>query len=322
MKNRLCHLLDIQYPIIQGAMQWLSVPELASAVSNAGGLGIITAATYSSKDALIQAIRRMKELTGKPFAVNVSLLAKPTPADRSREYIEAILEEKVSIVETSGRNPEEFIGELKSAGIKVMHKVPSVRFAKKAEQIGVDAITIVSYECGGHPGMGEATSMVQIRKAAMELSVPIIAGGGIADGNGLAAALALGADGVVMGTRFIASEECLIHAKFKDVVLTSSENDTVMIQRSIRNAIRTKSNATTDKVLKLEAGGATLSELLNLTAGVIAKQCYQTGDTEGCVFPIGQSTGLVNEIKPVKDIVTDTMESARRILSNLNALYS
>lgn len=248
-------------------------------------------------------------------------MPKSSPNERSSEYFEAVINEKVSIVETSGRSPEEFIDKLKVAGVKVMHKVPAVRFAKKAEQIGVDAITIVSYECGGHPGMGEATSMVQIRKAAMEVSVPIIAGGGIVDGNGLAAALALGADGVVMGTRFIATEECLIHANFKNIVLNSSENDTVIIQRSIRNAIRAKINVTTEKVLQLEARGATLSELLTLTAGAIAKTCYQTGETEGCVFPIGQSAGLINEIKPVKDIIRDTVQGAGRVLQNLNSSF-
>ena len=189
MSNRLCELLGIEKPIIQGAMQWLARPGLAAAVSEAGGLGIITAATFPTGSELAEAIRETRRLTCKPFAVNISLLPSLAGKEKIGEYMEVILAEKPPVVETAGRSPEEYLHRLRDAGLKVIHKAPSVRFARKAEQLGVDAVTIVGYECGGHPGNGGGTSMVQIARAARELTVPLIAGGGIADGAGLAAAL-------------------------------------------------------------------------------------------------------------------------------------
>jgi nitronate monooxygenase len=319
MKNRLCRLLGIEIPIVQGAMQWLSVPELAAEVSNAGGLGIITAATFPEEGELARQIRRMKQMTDKPFAVNISLLPGRANTEKANAYIDAVIAEGAPIVETSGRNPEDLIDRLKSNGIVVMHKVPSVRFAQKAEQIGVDAVTVVSYESGGHPGMGEATSMIQIRKAAGELRIPLIAGGGITDGAAMAAALALGADGVVMGTRFIASLECPIHPAFKQLIVDSSENDTVLIMRSIKNVLRARENATTRAVLEMEKNKAPLEELLTRVGGAITRTCYQAGDTEGCAFPIGQSAGLISDIEPAGAIVRRTMREAQEVLRSLSA---
>ncbi len=318
LKNKLCDLLGIEYPIIQGAMQWLSVPELASAVSNAGGLGIITAATLPTKEALIKSIQKMRTLTEKPFAVNISFLPTLTSAKQTMDFVDAVIESNVAIVETSGSNPEVYLEKLKFAGITVIHKSPSVRFAKKAQNLGADAITILSYEGGGHPGMGEVTSIVQIRKAVQELSVPLIAAGGIADAGGLAAALALGADGVMMATRFVASKECLIHPNFKEVILKYNENDTMIVQRSIKNAHRIWKNTVCDKIVAMESRGAKLEELMTVIAGTITKNCYKSGDIEGCPFPIGQCIGLIGEVKSAAEIVHETMEGARRIIRNLN----
>lgn len=319
MGNRICDLFGIKYPIVQGAMQWLSVPELAAAVSNAGGLGTITSATYPSKEALAAEIRRMKTMTDKPFSVNVSLFPSPSAKEKTKEYIEAILEEGAPVVETSGRSPEEFVPVFKAAGIKLMHKVPGVKYAKKAESIGVDAVTIVGYECGGHPGMADATSMILIPKASQTLSIPLIAGGGIVDARSFVAALALGADAVVMGTRFIASKECLIHSNFKELVLNGNENDTVIIQRSIKNAMRTIKNPASAKVLEMEEKGATLEELMTVIAGKITRECYKSGDTEGCTFPIGQGMGLIDKIKPVKEIIDDIIDYAAKTSIKINS---
>lgn len=322
MKNKICELLKIKYPIIQGAMQWLSVPELASAVSNAGGLGTITASTYASKKELKEQIRRMKSLTNNPFSVNISLFPSPSSKEKTDEYINAVIEERAPIVETSGRSPEEYMSVLKKAGITVIHKVPSVKYAKKAESIGVDAVAIVGFECGGHPGMKDTTTMVLIPKASQELSIPIIAGGGIFDSRGFIAALALGADAVVMGTRFIASKECLIHNNFKDVILKSNESDTVIIQRSINNAMRAIKNSASEKVVEMEEKGADLEQLMTVISGKITKNCYEKGDTDGCVFPIGQISGLINNVKPVNEIIEEIINDTDSILNSVKSKIS
>ncbi len=321
MENNVTKLLGIRYPIVQGAMQWLSVPELAAAVSNAGGLGIITAATCPDKESLKAEIRRMKSMTDKPFAVNISLLPKPSPTEKTPEQMEAVLEEGVAIVETSGRNPDAYVERLKKAGVTVMHKVPSVRYALKAQQIGVDLVTIVGFECGGHPGMKDTSTMIQMRRASEKLSIPFLAGGGVADANGLAAAFALGAQGVVVGTRFIASTECQIHPNFKKWVLESSEEDTMLVQRSVGSTTRARRNAAAERVLELEGQGASLADLMPIISGQITRRCYAEGETEGCVFPLGQSAGLVHEIKPVQEIIEELFTGARAVAEDLQRLF-
>lgn len=320
MKNRLCKLLGIQYPIIQGAMQWLARPGLAAAVSEAGGLGILTAATFPTGGELAAAIRQVRGRTGKPFAVNISLLPSIAGKEKIDEYMEAVLAERPPVVETAGKSPEEYLPRLKAAGLTVIHKAPSVRFARKAVTLGVDAVTIVGYECGGHPGGGEGTSMVQIAKAARELPLPLIAGGGIADGAGLAAALCLGADGVVMGTRFIASRECVIHPAFQQALCAANEEDTVIVQRSIKTPLRTLRNEAAIKVLELEARGASMEELLTVISGSLTKAAYENGDVQGCAFPMGQCAGLIDEVLPVAEIVRKTVEQAQEILGAVSVL--
>ncbi|MCL6638869.1 MAG: nitronate monooxygenase [Firmicutes bacterium] len=320
MKTRITELLGIKYPIIQGGMQWLSRAELAAAVSNAGGLGIITAATHAGKEELVAEIRKTRSLTDKPFGVNISMLPEIGPRDKTPLYFEAVIEEKVPVVETSGRSPEEFVPRLKEAGIKLMHKVPAVRFAKKAEKIGADAVIVVGFECGGHPGMDDVTSLILAPKAASTLSIPVIAGGGIADARGFVAALALGAEGVVMGTRFVATTECLAHPKYKEWIVGAQETDTVMIQRSIRNAARVMKNAAAEKVLAMEARGAGLEELLTVISGQVGKKALFEGDVEGATFAVGQCVGLINEVKPVKEVIGEIVGGVEAILARLQRI--
>lgn len=320
METKITNLLGIKYPIIQGGMQWLSRAELTAAVSNAGGLGILTAATHATKEELVEEIRRTRTLTDKPFGVNVSMLPETSVNDRTPRYFEAIIEENVSVVETSGRSPEAFVPELKRHGIKIIHKVPAVRFAKKAERVGADAVTIVGFECGGHPGMDDVTSLVLTPKAAESLSIPVIAGGGFADARGLVAALALGAEAVVMGTRFVATTECLAHPNFKEWMLNAEETDTIMIQRSIRNALRARKNSAAQRVLDMENRGATLEELMSVISGQVGRKAIMEGDLESGTFAMGQAVGLIHEVKSVQAVVEDIMNEAEHIISRLVAL--
>ena len=280
-------------------------------------MGIITAATQPTKQELVQEIRKTKELTDKPFGVNISMLPEIGPMDKTIQYFEAVIEENVPVVETSGRSPEQFVPHLRQAGIKLIHKVPAVRFAKKAEKVGADAVTIVGFECGGHPGMDDVTTMILAAKAADSLSIPVIAGGGIADARGLVAALALGAEGVVMGTRFVATTESLAHPNYKEWMVQAQETDTVMIQRSIRNAARVMKNSAAAKVLEMEACGASLEELLSVIGGKVGRRALFEGDTEGGTFAVGQCVGLIKEVKSIKDVIEDIVNEAEVIINRL-----
>lgn len=317
VRTKLCDLLGIEYPIIQGGMQWLATAEFAVAVSNAGGLGIINATRFQDKEGLAADIRKAKELTNRPFAVNISMLPHKDYKDHTDAYFEAVLQEKPAVVETSGRNPEEYVKRLHHAGIRIIHKVPAVRYAKTVERAGVDAVTIVGFECAGHPGMDDVTLMSLIPQAADTLSIPVIAGGGIADSRGFVAALALGASGVVMGTRFVASAECPVHENFKQRILATQETGTMIVQRSIRNANRVCKNETAMRALEMEKNGATLDELLTVISGKIQRTCYESGNVEGCLFPIGQCSGIIHEIKPVREIIEEMVQNADTILSRL-----
>ncbi|MDK2888041.1 nitronate monooxygenase [Desulfofundulus australicus DSM 11792] len=320
MRTRITELLGIKYPIIQGGMQWLSRAEFAAAVSNAGGLGIITAATHPTKEALVEEIRKVRALTDKPFGVNISMLPEVGPRDKTAAYFEAVIEEKVPVVETSGRSPEEYVPYLKQAGIKLIHKVPAVRYAQKAERVGADAVTIVGFECGGHPGMDDVTTMVLTPRTVDSVSIPVVAGGGIADARGFVAALALGAEGVVMGTRFVATTESLAHTNLKEWMVKARETDTVIIQRSIRNAARVIKNSAAEKVLEMEARGATLEELLTIISGQVGRRALFEGDLEGGTFAMGQCVGLVYEIKPVKEVIEELVSGAEEILARLQGM--
>lgn len=321
IKTRITEMLGIKYPIVQGGMQWLSNAELASAVSNAGGLGFITAASYPTEKELREEIRKTKQLTDAPFGVNISMLPQATYGDLTDRNFDVVIEEGVTVVETSGRNPEKYVPLLKDAGIKMIHKVPAVRFAKKAEQIGADAVTIVGFECGGHPGLDDVTTMVLTPKAASTVSIPVLAGGGIADARGFVAALALGAEGVVMGTRFAAAKECVGHPNFKGWLLNAEETDTVIIERSIRNPLRAIRNAAAEKVIEMERQGATLEELMTIISGKIGRLSLLEGKMDAGVVTSGQVVGLIKEIKPVKEIIDEMVEESTSIILKLTEAF-
>jgi nitronate monooxygenase len=319
-KTRITEMLGIEYPIIQGGMQWLSRAELASAVSEAGGLGLITAATFPEPEELRDEIQKAKTLTKKPFGVNISMLPVLMEGDITKRYADVVVDEKIPVVETSGRNPEPIVPALKEGGVKIFHKVPAVRFARKAETVGADAVTIVGFECGGHPGMDDVTSMILIPKASESLDIPVIAGGGIADARGLMAALSLGAEAVVMGTRFLATKECPAHANFKEWLVEAQETDTMMIERSIRNAVRVIRNETAEKVLDMEEKGATLDELLVHISGSAGQAAWTSGDLENATIACGQNVGLIHEVKTVKEVIDEIISGAREIAARLNGV--
>ncbi len=319
-KTRITEMLGIEYPIIQGGMQWLSMAELVAAVSEAGGLGLMTAASFPDPSELRDEIQKARSLTQKPIGVNISMLPALMEGDITKRYVEVVVDEKIPVVETSGRSPEALVPALKEGGVKIIHKVPAVRFARKAESVGADAVTIVGFECGGHPGMDDVTSMILIPRAAENLDIPVIAGGGIADARGFMAALALGAEGVVMGTRFLATKECPAHANFKEWLVEAQETDTMMIERSIRNAVRVMRNETAEKVLELEEKGATLDELIVYISGKLGKEAWMGGDLDGATIACGQNVGLIHEIKTVKEVIDDIVNGAREIAARLNGI--
>ncbi len=311
-KTRITEMLGIEYPIVQGAMLWLSRAELVSAVSNAGGLGIIASLSFPTVKELREEIRKTKSMTDKPFAVNISL----TPIARSVNYeelISAAIEEGVNIIETAARSPEPYMKLLKDAKVKVMHKCARVRDVGTAERVGVDAVTIVGFEAGGLPGMGDVTSSILIPAAVDAVRIPVIAAGGFADARGLVAALALGAEGVLMGTRFMVSKECDLHPKIKEWLLQAGETDTLMIERSIRNASRVIRTDFSLKVLEMEEKGATLEELLPMISGLREKQAFEGGDVNAGIIHCGQVVGLIHEIPSVREIIEGIVSEAQLI---------
>jgi NAD(P)H-dependent flavin oxidoreductase YrpB (nitropropane dioxygenase family) len=311
-QTRITRLLGIKYPVIQGAMMWLSRAEMVAAVSNAGGLGIMASLTFPNARELRKEIKKTRSLTDKPFAVNITLL--PTIRPRSlEEYIATAIEEGVTIIETAGRNPRQYMRQLREGGVKVMHKVASVKAAKTAEHIGVDAVTIVGFEEGGNPGMDDVTTMVLVPRTVDALEIPVIAGGGIADGRGLIAALALGAEGALMGTRFMLSQECPLHPKIKQRLLEASEKDTLMIMRSINNPERVVATDFARRILEMEAKGTSLEELLPMIDGRRQKQALDKGQADQAMIPCGQVVGLIDDLPTIKEIMDGIIKEARTI---------
>lgn len=313
-ETRITKLLGIEHPIIQGGMIWLSNAELAAAVSNAGGLGIITSASFATKEELREELRKVKSLTDKPLGVNISLGPTTHPVS-TEEYIDIVINEGIRIVETSGRSPEPYMKQLKQGKVKVIHKAPGgVRFAQTAELIGCDAVSIIGYECGGHPGPDDTGSLVLVRATVEAVKIPIIAGGGFADAQGLVAALALGADGILMGTRFMATKECPAHPRFKEWLISAKETDTLITQRSIRAPARTLRNELALTVLEMESKGATLEELLTLTRGQNERRLYFEGDLNAGLAECGQVVGLIHDIPTVKEVIDGIIQGAEEII--------
>ena len=315
-KTRVTELLGIEYPILAGPMGYISRAELVSAVSNAGGLGIMVSTTFEIED-LRQEIRKTRSLTDKPFAVNVTLLPTARPI-RYEDYFAVALEEGVDIIETSGRSPEPYMKMLKDAKVTVLHRATRTKDIQTAERIGCDTATIIGTEAAGHPGQEEVTSLVRIPIVVDAVKIPVIAGGGIADARGFVAALALGAEGVLIGTRFMASKECPIHPNVKQWMLQLGEADTILIQKSIKNASRVVRTEHTEKILEMEQRGATLEELLPLLSGQRGLNTYATGDVSGASISVGQCVGLIRDIPSVKEIFDSIISEAKLIVQRFN----
>lgn len=318
-KTRVTEKLGIRYPIIQGAMLWLSKAELVAAVSNAGGLGILSSPTFPTKEEFKQEVKKTKSLTDKPFAVNVVFL----PAARefpNAEYIEVILEEGVKVVETVGPIQAALIEQLHKAGVICIHKVTSVRHAVAAERRGIDAVTVEGFECAGHPGMDDVTSLILTQRTVEQVKIPVIAAGGFVDGKGLVAALALGAEAVLMGTRFFATKECPAHPNIKEWCLKAEETNTLMGLRSLGDPVRYMKTGLAEKVLAMEGRGAGLEELVAVVSGEKSKRALDAGDLDNGVFSCGQCVGLIHDIPSVKELMDRIMSEAIETRNRLNAM--
>jgi nitronate monooxygenase len=315
MKTRITELFGIEHPIIQGGMHYVGFAELAAAVSSAGGLGIITGLTQRTPELLAKEIARCRDMTDKPFGVNLTFLPSFT-APPYPEYIAAIREGGVKVVETAGRSPEQYMPALKEAGIKVIHKCTSVRHSLKAEKIGCDAVSVDGFECGGHPGEDDVPNMILLPRAAEELTVPFVASGGMADGRSLVAALALGAEGMNMGTRFIATKEAPVHENVKQALVDANELDTRLVMRSLRNTERVLKNAGVDKLLEIEREkGATLKiqDIHEQVAGVYPKVMID-GDMDSGAWSCGMVVGLIRDVPTVKELIDRTMAEAEQLI--------
>lgn len=313
MKTRVTEMLNIKYPIISGAMQWLSRAELVGAVSEAGGLGILASAHFSSGKELRDEIRKTRQITKKPFGVNINLFPAIRPIP-NEEFIEALIDEGVKVVETSGvRSPEEYVDRFHKAGITLIHKVAGVRYAKKAEKVGADIVTIVGFENGGALGMDDVTTLILVPRAVDELKVPVIAGGGIGDGRGLAAALALGAEGIIMGTAFMATKECPLHENVKKWMVNAKETDTVVILRSIRNTHRAARNKPAETVADMEAKGASFEEMLKIIGGERALKTFEEGNMDTGLAFCGQCVGLIDKVVTVKELLDGMVAEAQKV---------
>src|SRR4029077_11161706 len=315
MHTRITELLGIRHPIIQGGMHYVGFAELASAVSNAGGLGIITGLTQRTPEALANEIRRCREMTDKPFGVNLTFLPAVTPPDYPG-YVRAIIEGGVKVVETAGNNPQKWLPALKEAGIKVIHKCTSVRHSLKAESIGCDAVSVDGFECGGHPGEDDVPNFILLPRAAEELKIPFVASGGMADGRSLVAALSLGADGINMGTRFIATQEAPVHDNVKQAILAASEYDTRLIMRPLRNTERVLTNAGVERLLEKErtlGDKLVFEDIITEVAGVYPK-VMRDGEMDAGAWSCGLVASLIDDIPTVQELLDRIMAGAEEII--------
>lgn len=318
MRTRITELFDIEHPIIQGGMHYVGLAEMASAVANAGGLGLITGLTQRSPEALASEIARCREMTAsdRVFGVNLTFLPSVTPPDYPG-YIRAIIDGDVKVVETAGNNPAKWMPILKEAGVKVIHKCTSVRHAVKAEAIGCEAVSVDGFECGGHPGEDDVPNMILLPRAAEELSIPFVASGGMADARSLVASLALGAEGINMGTRFIATQEAPVHPAVKQAIVEASELDTRLIMRSLRNTERVLNNASVERVMETErslAGTLTFADIAAELAGVYPR-IMRDGDMDAGGWSCGMVAGLIRDIPTVKELIDRIMAGAERIIN-------
>lgn len=315
MRTAITELFGIEHPIIQGGMHYVGFAELAAAVSNAGGLGIITGLTQRTPEKLAKEIARCRDMTDKPFGVNLTFLpsfdSPPYP-----EYIAAIKEGGIRAVETAGRSPEQYMPALKEAGIKIIHKCTSVRHSLKAEKIGCDAVSVDGFECGGHPGEDDVPNMILLPRAADELKIPFVASGGMADARSLVAALAMGAAGMNMGTRFVATQEAPVHQNVKDAIVKASELDTRLVMRSLRNTERVLNNAGVERLMATERAqgdALVIGDIINEVAGVYPKVMVE-GDMDAGAWSCGMVAGLINDVPTVKELIDRIMADAEAII--------
>ena len=317
IKTKITEMFNIEHPVIQGGMQYVGFAEMASAVANAGGLGIITGLTQKTPEDLAKEIAKCHEMTDKPFGVNLTFLPGFQEPDYPG-YIQAIVEGGVKIVETAGRSPEAYMPDLKGAGIKVIHKCTSVRHSLKAEKIGCDAVSVDGFECGGHPGEDDIPNMILLPRAAEELSIPFVASGGMGNGQQLAAALSMGADGINMGTRFIATKEAPVHQNVKEALVAASELDTELIMRPLRNTERVLANGAVQKILEKEKAlgdEIQITDIMDEVAGVYPK-IMQEGTMDAGAWSCGMVAGLIHDIPTCKELVERIVADAEEIIKS------
>lgn len=316
-RTRITEMLGIRYPLVGGTMMWISTSEFVAAISNAGGLGILASAMYESREALADAIDRVRDRTDKPFAVNLNLFPMIRPIDNN-EYLDVIIEKGVRIVETSGHSaPEDLCARFKQAGLIWIHKCVGIRYALKAQSLGTDIITVVGYENGGATGRLDTGTLVLVPCVREAVKVPVIGGGGVSDGRGFLAVLALGAEGVIVGTRLLATKEAPIHNNLKKALIQASELDTILVMRSIGATHRVWANAAARRCLELEAQQADLSEILKVVGGQKAREMYDTGALDEGIISCGQGVGLVHDIPTVKELFDNIIAQATDIARRL-----
>jgi NAD(P)H-dependent flavin oxidoreductase YrpB (nitropropane dioxygenase family) len=315
IETRFTRMFGIDHPIVQGGMQWVGRAELVAAVANAGALGFLTGLTQPTPEDLAKEIERCRGMTDKPFGVNLTILPtiKPVPYD---EYMDAIIRSGVRIVETAGNNPEKYIPVFKEAGVKIIHKCTAVRHALKAERLGVDAVSIDGFECAGHPGEDDTPGLVLIPITADKLKIPFIASGGFGDARGLVAALALGADGVNMGTRFMATQEAPIHARVKQKLVESDERQTALIFRTMRNTARVHKNSIAEKVIEIEhTPGSSFDDVRNFVAGAKGRHVLEAGELDYGIWSAGMVQGLIHDVPSAHDLVHRIVREAEEIIA-------
>jgi len=322
LRTRFTELVGVEHPIVQGGMQWVGRAELVAAVANAGALGFITALTQPTPEDLVKEISRCRALTDKPFGVNLTILPSIKPPPYA-EYRQAIIESGIKIVETAGNKPQEHVTEFKKHGVIIVHKCTSVRHALSAERMGVDAISIDGFECAGHPGEDDTPGLILIPAAAEKVKIPMIASGGFADARGLVAALALGADGINMGTRFMCTKESPIHQSVKERIVANDERETDLIFRTMRNTSRVAKNAVSQQVVAMEREGATFDQVRELVAGARGKMVYATGNIDEGIWSAGQVQGLIHDIPSCAELVSRIVREAEAIIhGRLDAMIS
>ena len=321
IKTRFTELFGVEHPIAQGGMQWVGKAELVGAVANAGALGFLTALTQPTPEALAKEIARTREMTDKPFGVNLTILPAMTPPPYA-EYRAAIIESGIKIVETAGYKPQEHVDDLKAHGVKVIHKCTAVRHALSAERMGVDAISIDGFECAGHPGEDDVPGLILIPAAADKIKIPMIASGGFGDGRGLVAALALGAEGINMGTRVMCTKESPIHQAIKEQIVANDERATDLIFRTMHNTSRVARNAVSQQVVALEKQGAKFEDVRELVAGTRGRSVYEVGDNDAGIWSAGQIQGLIHDIPSCQELVSRIVREAEEIINGRLARFS